>query len=91
MIARTPRAWLAVTLCAGVVAAVFWATYLVAERMGIRALREANSHRMEIYTASLQAEMNRFDDLPKVVALNAHVDHHLQRSTVAAQLARQCA
>ena len=73
VIARTLRGWLSVALAAAVVAVVFWATYLTAERMGLRALREATSHRMDIYSASLQAEMNRFEYLPHVVALNDQV------------------
>lgn len=73
VIVRTLRGWLVVGTGVVVVAAIFWATYLVAERLSIRALREMTSHRMDIYSASLQAEMNRFEYLPHVVALNDQV------------------
>ena len=81
VIVRTLRGWLVVGTGVVVVAAIFWATYLVAERLSIRALREMTSHRMDIYSASLQAEMNRFEYLPHVVALKDQVvqRHHMRR------------
>jgi len=59
--------------------AVVWATYEVAERIGIRSLREATMHRMDIYSASLQAEMKRFEYLPPVLALNEQIIALLER------------
>jgi two-component system, NtrC family, C4-dicarboxylate transport sensor histidine kinase DctB len=73
LIARTLRGRLAILPAAVVVAAVFWVTYLGAERRAIRALRETTTHRMDIYSASLQAELSRFEYLPGVVALNEQV------------------
>jgi two-component system C4-dicarboxylate transport sensor histidine kinase DctB len=68
-----------------VLGAIFWAAYAMAERVGVRALREATApppppptaHRMDLYSASLLAEMNRFELLPPIVALNEQVLHLL--------------
>lgn len=77
-----PQAWrrqlplvLAIVLGAAAVAA----TYHLAERANIRALREATTHRMDIYSASLLAEMNRFEYLPPVVGLNNQVAQLLRK------------
>ena len=59
--------------CAVVIAAVVWASYVVAERVSIVSIRESTKHRIDIYSASLQAEMNRFEYLPSIVALNDKV------------------
>jgi two-component system C4-dicarboxylate transport sensor histidine kinase DctB len=58
---------------------VVWTTYGVAERIGIRSLREATSHRLDIYSTSLQAEMKRFEYLPSVLPLNERLIHLLER------------
>jgi len=63
------------------VAVVVFASYVVAELFSIRSLRESTKHRMDIYSASLQAEMNRFEYLPSVVALNDKVAALLQNPT----------
>jgi two-component system C4-dicarboxylate transport sensor histidine kinase DctB len=72
---RSRLAWLA---GAALALAVVLVTYSLAERANIRALREATTHRMDIYSASLLAEMNRFEYLPPVVALNEQVVHLLK-------------
>ena len=81
MTAKAVRRWLAIATGAAVVASVFWVSYAVAERLSIRALRETTTHRMDIYSASLQAEMNRFEYLPHVVALNDQVVRLLRNPT----------
>ncbi|MDB5849942.1 MAG: sensor histidine kinase [Rhodoferax sp.] len=60
---------------AGVVAA----SYTLAQRLGIRSLRESTSHRLDLYAANLQAEMDRFEYLPPVVSLNEHLVALLER------------
>lgn len=65
--------WLGRLAFVAALALLVWVAYGFAERVSIRALREANTHRIDIYSANLQAEMNRFEYLPPVVALNEHV------------------
>ncbi|MDB5869055.1 MAG: sensor histidine kinase, partial [Polaromonas sp.] len=47
--------------------------------MSIRALRDATSHRLDLYASNLQAEMDRFAYLPPVVSLNEHVIELLEK------------
>ena len=49
------------------------ASYELALRLSIRSLRESTSHRLDLYAANLQAEMDRFEYLPPVVSLNEHL------------------
>lgn len=56
-----------------VVAAGMAVAYVGAERAGLRSLREATAHRLDVYAASLQSELSRYDYLPPVLALNQDV------------------
>lgn len=48
-------------------------SYVVAERVALRSLREATVHRMDLYALSLGNEMRRFEYLPEVVAADPRV------------------
>lgn len=56
-----------------VVAGGMAVAYLGAERAGVRSLREGTAHRLDVYAASLQSELSRYDYLPPVLALNQDV------------------
>ncbi len=47
--------------------------WVTAERAGVRSLREITTHRLDIYAASLQSELSRYEYLPPVIALNQDV------------------
>ncbi len=64
--------------------ALAWAT---AERAGVRSLRESTAHRLDIYAASLQSELSRYDYLPPVIALNQDVVDLLKKPGDAALMA----
>src|SRR3978361_584192 len=68
-----PRRAIRVVASMAALGAIVGVTYVVAERMAFRALREATSHRMAIYSANLQAEMKRFEYLPEVISLDQRV------------------
>ena len=55
-----------------------WASYEIAQWVNIRSLRDAALHRVDLYGASLRAEMERFEYLPAVVSLNQEVVALLQ-------------
>lgn len=74
--------------CGAVLALAVWASYEVALRVGIRSLRVATSHRLDLYTANLQAEMDRFEYLPPIIGLNEHVLALLEKPGDAANQAR---
>lgn len=57
-----------------------WIAYDAAERSGMNSLRSGAAHRLDIYAASLQSEMSRFDYLPSIVALNPAVAGLMVRS-----------
>lgn len=67
------RRWLIGLAGVAVLVALVATTYGVAQRLNLRSLREATAHRMDIYSASLQAELNRFAYLPTMVALDKRV------------------
>jgi two-component system C4-dicarboxylate transport sensor histidine kinase DctB len=72
----TRRLWrrgLATIGFAALLSLAAWASYEMAEHYALRALREATSHRMDIYAESLRSEMNRYEYLPTVLALNERV------------------
>ena len=48
-------------------------SYVVAERVALRSLREAAVHRMDLYALNLGNEMRRFEYLPEVVAADPRV------------------
>jgi two-component system C4-dicarboxylate transport sensor histidine kinase DctB len=62
--------------------------YVSARRMAINSLAEATAHRIDIYSASLQAELHRYDYLPAMVALSREVADLLQQPDDATQRAR---
>lgn len=73
------RGWSALLSCAAILATVVWASYEVAQRVSIASLRDATSHRLDLYASNLQAEMERFEYLPPVVSLNQDVGELLEQ------------
>jgi len=65
-------------LCGAVLCGMVWASYEIAQWVNIRSLRDAALHRVDLYGASLRAEMERFEYLPAVVSLNQEVVALLQ-------------
>ena len=55
-------------LLAGVAAA-----YVLGERAALRTVRAGSTHRLDLYAASLQSELSRYEYLPPVLALNQDV------------------
>ncbi|HEY4069249.1 MAG TPA: ATP-binding protein [Burkholderiaceae bacterium] len=64
------------------------AGYSTAKRIAMASLAEATSHRIDIYSASLQAELHRYDYLPATVALSSEVRELLQHPSDPALQAR---
>lgn len=54
-------------------AAGAWIAYGAAESSGMQSLRSGAARRLDIYAASLQSEMSRYDYLPSVVSLSPSV------------------
>jgi len=54
-------------------------SYVVAERIALRSLREATLRRMDLYALNLANEMRRFEYLPEVVAADPRVHALLEQ------------
>jgi C4-dicarboxylate-specific signal transduction histidine kinase len=54
------------------------ATYGVARQMALSALQQATSQSADLYAANLQSEMQRFEYLPKVIAVDPRVSQLLE-------------
>lgn len=67
------RRWVFGLVGLAVVAGGMAVAYVGAERAGVRSLREGTAHRLDVYAASLQSELSRYDYLPPVLALNQDV------------------
>jgi two-component system C4-dicarboxylate transport sensor histidine kinase DctB len=67
------RRWAVGLFSVALVAGGMAIAYLGAERAGVQSLRESTAHRLDIYAASLQSELSRYDYLPPVLALNQDV------------------
>jgi two-component system C4-dicarboxylate transport sensor histidine kinase DctB len=63
---------------AALLAAVASLSYVVAERMALRSLREATALHMDLYALNLGNEMRRFEYLPGIVASDPRVNSLLQ-------------
>ena len=72
MKAALRQAWFGLALAAMLIA-VASITYIVAERIALRSLREATAHHMELYAANLGNEMRRFEYLPGVLSADPRV------------------
>lgn len=81
--ARTRRGvlWL---LGLAIVLAGMAAAWSLAERAALRSLRSAGAHRLDLYAASLQSELSRYEYLPPVLALNQDVVRLLREPRSAA-------
>src|SRR4051794_27183671 len=65
-----PWAWAAV-LCSA--AAAFGIAWISAERIGIERLHDSGIHKLDLYAASLEGALAKYDYLPGVVALRQEV------------------
>src|SRR5438552_13403041 len=63
-------AWLAVLACAVAALAIAWTT---AERIGTERLRDAGAHKLDLYGASLDSALAKYQYLPGIVALKEEV------------------
>lgn len=70
--ARTRR-WALGLLALALLLAGVAAAYVLGERAAVRSLRAGNTHRLDLYAATLQSELSRYEYLPPVLALNQHV------------------
>lgn len=60
-------AWLCLIASGGMLA------YTLGERAGIHSLQQGTTHRLDIYSASLRSELNRYEYLPQVLSLSPDV------------------
>ncbi len=56
-----------------------WGVYWLAQRAGIADLRASGEHRMDLYAASLEREVDKYAFLPAIVALDEDVRAMLNR------------
>lgn len=63
-------AWLAVLACAVAVLAIAWKT---SEGIGTERLRDAGAHKLDLYGASLDGALTKYEYLPGIVALKDEV------------------
>lgn len=73
------RRWGLAACCLAIVLGGMALAYLAAERAALRSLRNATAGRLDIYAASLQSELSRYDYLPPVLALNQDVVQMLRQ------------
>ena len=59
---RCPVPWFAVGIA-----------WVSAERIGIERLRDAGAHKLDLYAASLESALGKYEYLPGVVALRSEV------------------
>lgn len=67
------RRWLGGLAVLGLVCACVGWAYRLAEDAGVRSLREGTAHRLDVYGASLDSELRKYEYLPPVVAINREV------------------
>jgi two-component system C4-dicarboxylate transport sensor histidine kinase DctB len=67
------RRWALWLLGLAIVLAGMAAAWSLAERAALRSLRTAGAHRLDLYAASLQSELSRYEYLPPVLSLNEDV------------------
>ncbi len=65
-----PVAWMAI---AAIVALVLVAAGVLAQRIGVERLREQGTHKLDLYAASLDSSLAKYEYLPGVVALRPEV------------------
>lgn len=73
------RRWGLGLLALALVLAGVAAAYRLGERAALRSVRAASAHRLDLYAASLQSELSRYEYLPPVLALNQDVIRLLRR------------
>ncbi|RGE41429.1 sensor histidine kinase [Comamonas testosteroni] len=66
--------WLALSLCSA------WAAYGLARESAMETLQADASHRLDLYVASLQREIDKFAFLPGIVALQPQVQSLLHKA-----------
>ena len=66
----SPWAWVAVLGSAAAALGIAWTS---AERIGIERLHDTGTHKLDLYAASLESALAKYDYLPGVVALRQEV------------------
>lgn len=73
------RRWGLGLLALALVLAGVAVAYRLGERTALKSVRAASAHRLDLYAASLQSELSRYEYLPPVLALNQDVIRLLRR------------
>src|SRR5439155_266164 len=69
-LSRAGSVWAGALCAAGFATAIAW---IAAERIGIERLHDAGTHKLDLYAASLESALAKYEYLPGVVALRTDV------------------